>query len=178
MGSGIDYGMGTTNVDKSNGIRYGVISQNEVLQAWCDESELEYPDPEPADCDTCGGEGSIRDPDPEGDYITCEDCDGTGNAEDDGGFDDFGEPIGAVYEGDGYAASCSGDSGDIFIVKSPFYTHAKFCSPCAPGAVYLMNPDPDGAKGYCFGHDWFDEGEAPYPVYRVDTGELVPPPSK
>jgi len=26
---------------------------------------------------------------------------------------------------------------------------------------------------YCFGHDWFEDGKAPYPVYSVETGELV-----
>lgn len=51
-------------------------------------------------------------------------------------------------------------------------------APCAPGAGYLSNPCPDGPKTYCFGHDWFENDVAPYPVYRVDTGELVPPPVK
>lgn len=35
---GIDHGLGTTNADHSTGIHYGVISQNEVLQAWADNS--------------------------------------------------------------------------------------------------------------------------------------------
>jgi hypothetical protein len=85
--------------------------------------------------------------------------------------------------------------GDIMIIKSPYYTYAQFCSPCAPGAGYLMNwfkmengysPETLGIeqfekmaqaagfpKVYCFGHDWFGNGIAPYPVFNVETGELV-----
>jgi hypothetical protein len=33
MSAGIDYGMGQTNVNHETGIRYGVISQNSVMQA-------------------------------------------------------------------------------------------------------------------------------------------------
>ena len=29
-----DYGLGLTNIDKENGIRYGVIPQNEVSENW------------------------------------------------------------------------------------------------------------------------------------------------
>lgn len=171
MGIGIDYGMGTTNRDPATGIRYGVISQNEVLQAWADSSESVYPEPEPKDCETCGGTGQA----PGGCGEDCDDCEGSGNAEDDGGFDDFCDPIGFVYNSQGYNASQGSDDSDIFITKSPYYTRARFCSPCAPGACYLMNPDEDGAKAYCFGHDWFEDGKAPYPVYRVDNDAVVNP---
>jgi hypothetical protein len=37
---GIDYGNGMTNKDRDTGIRYGVISQNDVLQAWADSSDV------------------------------------------------------------------------------------------------------------------------------------------
>lgn len=169
--AGIDYGMGTTNRDPLTGIRFGVISQNEVLQAWCDSSESVYPDPEPIECESCGGSGTIG---TDGDECECEDCGGMGEVTPDE-LDDCAEPIGFVYDGEGYKAEC-GDSGDIFITKSPYFTHCQFCSPCAPGAGYLMSPCEDGPKAYCFGHDWFEDGVAPYPVYRVDTGELVPAP--
>ena len=36
MSAGIDYGMGQSNVDHATGIRYGVIAQNNVGQAWYD----------------------------------------------------------------------------------------------------------------------------------------------
>jgi hypothetical protein len=169
MGAGIDYSMGRSNIDVITGIRYGVISQHEVLQAWADSSEPYYNRSE---------EGEDNE-------------------------DDFAEPSGYVYEEDGYIAEC-GDDGDIFILKSPYYTKCKFCSPCAPGAGYLMSPDESGIKAYCFGHDWFDrskpcekccgtgnigletyqecpdckgKGEidlgAPYPVYDAKTDLLV-----
>jgi len=58
---------------------------------------------------------------------------------------------------------------DIFITKSPYYTLCNFCSPCAPGAGYIMEQNKNGVKAYCFGHDWFDDGKAPYKVYNVKT---------
>lgn len=65
--------------------------------------------------------------------------------------------------------------GDIFVILSHFKTRAQFCSPCAPGACHLEHPMDDGEWCYCLGHDWFEGDKAPYPVYRVDTGELVEP---
>lgn len=133
MATGIDYGMGRTNIDKKTGIRYGVIHQNEVLQAWCDSSEPNY--------------GSVIDP------------------------GDFDEPIGFILD-DGEYQATSDDYGDIFVIRSPYYAKCQFCSPCAPGAGYLVNSG--DVKAYCFGHDWFEGGVAPYKVYSVATGEEVP----
>jgi hypothetical protein len=85
----------------------------------------------------------------------------------------FGDsPLGFYVNEADLSAHCS-DDGDIFITKSPFYTLCQFCSPCAPGAGYLMNPCEDGIKAYCFGHDWFEDGKAPYPVYSVETNALI-----
>jgi hypothetical protein len=157
--AGIDYGHGMANVDHETGIRFGVINQGEVIQAWADSSEMIYPDPA---CPDCGHES---------DKYECPDH---------GNFEEAWEnccveAIGSVYEEEGYKATQSDDDGDIFIEKSPFYTRAQFCSPCAPGAGYLMNPCPDGPKTYCFGHDWFEDEKAPYPVYRVENDEEVLP---
>lgn len=156
---GIDYGMGATNIDNS-GIRYGVINQSHVLQAWADESEPFYG---VAYCSECDNKISI-------DMDRCPKC--LKDIEDE--FD-YAEPIGFFYEGDGYIAE-SDSYGDIFIAKSPYYTYAQFCSPCAPGACYLGNPleTPDeNNKCYCFGHDWFEDGVAPYDVYDITTGEII-----
>jgi len=84
------------------------------------------------------------------------------------------EPVSHDVDKAGVVAS-SGESGDIFVFKSPFFTRAAFCSPCAPGACYLASPCDDGERAYCFGHEWFEGGEAPYPVYSVKTGLLVEP---
>lgn len=131
----IDYGSGETNIDKATGIRFGVIHQHEVLQAWADEAEPDYQE----------------------------------LGEDD---DDLDIEVDSFsLDKDGYkAVQNSVDDGDIFIIKSPFYTLCDFCSPCAPGAGYLLTPG--DVKAYCFGHDWFYDhpehpGTAPYRVFRV-----------
>ena len=98
------------------------------------------------------------------------------------------EAIGGTNLDDGeYQAHQGHDDSDVFILKSPYYTRAQFCSPCAPGAAYLRNPCEDGPKAYCFAPDWFRpwkddqvtgeyDGErtsCPYPVWRVEDDELV-----
>jgi len=174
MSKGIDYGMGKTNIDHKTGIRYGVIPQNDVLQAWADDSEAVYPDPEMIECPECEGSGTMADTSggtPEGFTCDCPECEGSGEVQDDEAYENS-EPTHYEYTQDGYNATC-GDDGDIFITKSPYYTRAKFCSPCAPGACYLRDYIEDGEKAYCFGHDWFEDGKAPYPVYRVADDTLV-----
>lgn len=160
--AGIDYGFGRTNIDHETGFRFGVISQQLVLQAWADSSEPEYPCGE---CDAWDGDN---------------DCCG----------DDFYdcEPIAHNYNAEGYKATCSQD-GDIFVIQSPYFTYAQLCSPCAPGACYLATPidhiDHESRrvlvdnKCYCFGPDWFDNDyePCPYPVWEVATGKLVYEPS-
>lgn len=90
-------------------------------------------------------------------------------------IDEDAEPISFVYEQEGYALEQGYDDTDVWIYDSPYFTHAQYCSPCAPGAGYLLNPCPTGPKTYCLGHDWFESGKAPYPVYSVETGEEVLP---
>lgn len=85
---------------------------------------------------------------------------------------EYDEPIGWKIEDKEYEIYDCLDS-DVMIVKSPYYTFARYCSPCVPGAGNLNSADPEGVKTYCLGHDWFEGGKAPYPVYRVDTNELV-----
>jgi hypothetical protein len=180
MSRGIDYGRGQTNIDLQNGIRFGVISQNAVLQAWADSSEGDYGE---AHCPKCGNEAiaiddervpdlddGAEDWEDNGRDYACASCKYTFDSDE--AFSD--EPLGFVLDDDEYKAT-AGDDGDIFILRSPYYTRAQFCSPCAPGACYLENPCDDGERAYCFSHDWFDDGRAPYPVYRVSDDSLVPP---
>lgn len=176
--TGIDYGMGRTNIDRETGIRYGVISQGSVLQAWCDSAEADYGEPT---CPKCGDRAieayKVNNDDAETwpnlyshgceDYA-CESCEVYLDSS-----DAFGEePLGWSYEADGYSLSDCLDS-DIIICKAPFYTLAAFCSPCVPGACSIESEG--DVKAYCLGHDWFEDGKAPYPVYSVVTGELVNP---
>ena len=172
--AGIDYGMGTSNRDSETGIHYGVIHQNNVLQAWCDSSKGYYGEPERDDripCEDCNGSGLLKERE-DGKEIECSFCDGTGTIENDESFDDMQEPLCFIYEEKGYSAQ-SDDMGDIFITKSPYYCLCIYCSPCAPGAGYCMHEEKEGIKAYCFGHNWFEEGKAPYTVYSVETGKVI-----
>ena len=94
-----------------------------------------------------------------------------------GDFDCFCDPISFFIREDDLKAEQTFDDPDIFVLESKYYTWSQYCSPCAPGAGYLMSyTDPEvGVKTYCFGHDWFESGKAPYPVYDVETNELVKP---
>ena len=175
MSAGIDYGLGRTNIDIETGFRYGVISQGSVMQAWGESAEPDYGTPS---CPKCGAD-AISYGDAHEDYeqynrgcadFACEECKLTFDSS-----DCFGdEPRGWNYDGDGYQLTDCLDS-DIFILKSPYFTHAMFCSPCVPGAGNIDSPSEDGVETYCLGHDWFEDGKAPYPVYSVATRELVNP---
>lgn len=165
--------MGTSNINRETGIRFGVISQNSVLQAWADSAEPDYGK---ATCPKCGDEAQDYDADTalafDSGYgchdFMCEHCEyafDSGEAYGD-------EPIGWNYNDDGYDLTDCLDS-DIFVLDSPYYTLAPFCSPCVPGAGNLDDAREDGVKTYCLGHDWFEDGKAPYPVYSVETGALV-----
>jgi ribosomal protein L37AE/L43A len=163
--AGIDYGCGMTNIDKENGIRFGVISAHDVGQFWYDDSEPDYG---PATCPECGDD--VIDTREEHEWYCVKCAKGVSN---DVACPD--EALSFSYVKDGYEAIQNGNDSDIFITKSPYYTYAKFCSPCAPGAGHLNNPCEGGVKTYCFGHEWFEEQEAPYPVYLVLDNERVMP---
>ena len=192
---GIDYSRGTANFDKETGIHFGIIGMNaEGLSEWAWESmEADYGDPT---CPKCGNEVKDYDeavkeieanPQKDGlseeqlensdeyscaDYVclTCGIILGSDEVLGD-------EPVGHTLDKGGYKGFVDSNN-DLMILKSPYYTHAQFCSPCAPGAGHLENPCPTGPKTYCLGHDWFEGGKAPYPVYDVATGKLVTPRDK
>lgn len=177
---GIDYSTGTENRDASTGIRYGVINSREICQSWSDSSEAVYGEPH---CPKCGNEAQNTDDQPDSIYVDRDEYERSGGCEyccdncrylfDSG--DAFGdEPVGWTLDDGEYVATQSGSDCDIFVIKSPYYTHAQFCSPCAPGAGYLMTPCMNGPKTYCFGPDWFDsDNPCPYPVYSVENESLV-----
>lgn len=160
---GIDYGLGQSNVDKANGIRYGVISQHSVMPESLDSIEYDYGKP---GCPHCGRELPAA--------IDDDDCPHCQAHIDDSSLCYADEPVGWSYTEDGYKL-CDCLDSDIFVIKSNYYTHAQFCSPCVPGACNLDSPCQDGAKCYCLGHDWFDGGKAPYPVFSVETGRQIVP---
>ena len=176
---GIDYGLGTTNIDKTTGIRFGVISQHSIMPECFDYFEQDYGTPH---CPECGNNVNGTNEDGDFDNIDadnyqshgcndyyCETC----NHYLDSSVVFSEESLGQSYDRDGYQITDCLDS-DLFILKSPYYTFAQFCSPCVPGAGNLDNPMPEGIKTYCLGHDWFEDGKAPYPVYSVaDDSEVI-----
>lgn len=218
--AGIDYACGQAiNRNVETGIRFGVIPANAVDPVWFDESEANYGKPT---CPKCGNECiEQNEADEESETFqpyhehgfneyACVNCKLLLSSDSVWGD----SPQAFTYAKDGYKAEQSGDGVDIFISESPYFTYAQFCSPCAPGACYLLNPlqtdlcpicgeaititgkTTDGRligscrdaftaekwadksewsanRAYCLGHDWFEDGQAPYPVYSIATGELV-----
>ena len=94
------------------------------------------------------------------------------------------------YSDNEYTLHVSGDNFGIFVIKSPYYTYCRKCSPCAPGAGDLNNPVIENddiadamsfkkiysiGKAYCLDKSFFDDEYAkiPYRVFRVDNDEEV-----
>lgn len=200
---GIDYsGPGSTvNRDPDNGIRYGVIHMNDLAHwAWGD-FKADYG---PPTCPKCGNEAVNGDSDVPAEVLEesgvldpfnlCDRSDDLGYKTLHGACGDYAcdnckilfdgedaygdEPRGHYLDDGEYKASVD-SINDVFVIKSPYYTHAQFCSPCAPGACHLANPtDEGGPKAYCLGHEWFEDGVAPYTVYRVSDNTVVEPEKK
>jgi len=94
------------------------------------------------------------------------------------------------YSDNDYDLHVSGDGFGIFVMKSPYYTYCRKCSPCAPGAGDLNHPVPpefwndkieypgqwtDLIKAYCLDKSFFDDdcAKIPYRVFRVDNDQEV-----
>lgn len=163
MARGIDYSgpLGTCNRDPETGIRYGIVPVHSLGEFTFESFEPEY-DPS---CPGCGDDW------PE-DLETPAKCPACGRDVRDGAqYPD--EPSRNVLSGDGYEGFLD-SSNDAWFTKSPYFTRAAFCSPCAPGACYLTSPCDDGERAYCPGPEWFDEhNPAPFPIYSVATGLQV-----
>jgi hypothetical protein len=165
---GIDWGRGQTNINRDTGIRYGVIPHHRVGTAWYEDSEPSYVDA----CPYCGTELPDNFEEFLAQIYPC--C---GQDVEDGDRDTV-EPVSFYIQDETYTAEQQADDSDIFIIKSLYFTYAQFCSPCGPGACYLLNPleEPvENNRAYCFGHEMFERGVAPYPVYDVETGTLISP---
>jgi hypothetical protein len=59
-----------------------------------------------------------------------------------------------VYEGVSYCSSWLGGALNFFITESPHTGEFVACSPCAPGAADLGNPQPGGVVGYNVPPEW------------------------
>ncbi len=172
--------MGKVNIDLTNGIRYGVISQHSIMMEVMDNFEYDYGDPCCPKCsnvildyteeynkdDSIGEYNHSSEYDSE-DYVClgCKLIIGSESAYPN-------EAIGFHYEGEGYQIIDCLDT-DLMILKSPYYTLCQFCSPCVPGAGNLDSPIENGIRAYCLGAGWFEDEKAPYPIYNVKTDERV-----
>jgi hypothetical protein len=180
------------NFDETTGIRYGVISPHNISSWSLDEIYQNGTDPIYEEYIE-NTEQEYRDDHP-GDKFNQED------------FDSYMENCNMEYESDGsgimdysdseYDLHVSGDNFGIFVMRSPYYTYCRNCSPCAPGAGDLDSPITDkdqladcmslktifsAGKALCLGHEWFDQSDdqysrkIPYRVFRVsDDTEVLP----
>ena len=197
---GLDYSLGRSNYNPVTGIHFGVISQNAINLDCTSDFEYDYGEPT---CPKCGNPvveipSHTEQSNPPGQWVSvisdippaweeweqytrhgcanyaCESCKILLDNEDVYAE----ESIGWSYESDGYKLTDCLDT-DIFIIESPYYTYAAFCSPCVPGACSLespIEPSEDAVKCYCLGFDWFDEDNpCPYRVFRVADGTEVFP---
>jgi len=158
----IDYGRqplangNLPNRDPNTGIRYGIISLNELNEYTLESFEPIYT----CCCPECGNEfdpGSQPDDDE-----PCKDCGFVASDEDEWWSD---EPVGLVYEENGYSLILD-EHNDVWVFKSPHTTNKwSHCSPCAPGAAYLKGGfedirDHDGIEedlAYCLGPEWYEQ---------------------
>lgn len=195
--AGIDYrGWSGERVNQHGEFHYGIVPMNSLAYWAWDSIEADYGEP---CCPKCGNEAVDGDSDiPEDVRTEDEDRDFDGLPREDLGYevlhhacgdyacdschvlfdgeDAFGdEPIGHDLDDGEYVGHVDRDCIDMFLFRSPYYTLAQYCSPCAPGAGYLLNPCPCGVKTYALGHDWFEEDRAPYPIWNCRTNKLVKP---
>jgi hypothetical protein len=190
--TGIDYGHGITNIDTATGIRYGVISQHSIAPEASEDissggENLTYAAAVREAKETIAR--ALRGPLDEfgvlpyvSKYAPTDRQKTEQNKTLDSivesvwddieqDFNDQYQPDSETYryESDGYVLETT-DLG-VYVIKSPFFTFCTFCSPCCPGAGDLDSPNADGVKTYCLGAEWFENDNAPYPVFSVASGE-------
>lgn len=169
---GIDYSRGLANRNFETGIHYGAISVNSLAGWVMGEADPDY-GPAQLECPKCKCEFEDATAG-HGDEVTCPDCGFEEVEVGDMAWPDM--PLSwdtTASLGDEYESDYSETLNCIFILKSPYFTETIYCSPCAPGAGDLDSPRKGGIKTYCVGHDGFEEGHAPYPVYSIETGERI-----
>lgn len=177
------------NFDEKTGIRYGVISPHSVSSWSLDEVYQNGTDPhwENAKAELIDDIKNL--------------CENHGIAFDRIDTDQFVDEMSDHFEscGDGqmdysdkdYDLHVSGDNFGIFVMRSPYYTYCRDCSPCAPGAgdldhpigafpvngdlnstvdkesyeAFLIAGDPRcyrSGKTLCLGPEWFDTDNDQY----------------
>jgi hypothetical protein len=174
------------NMNLSTGIHYGVISPNSISQECLSELELDSTD---TVYDDAKAEFRQRLFDVLNECMSTDECDTIC----DEACDRFGENYQNDYHGyeydDGeYELHICDDNFGIYVMKSPYYTWCKGCSPCSPNAGDLDSPSdghtfkmswddngkmvqldypPHSIKTYCLPNDFFDDNKAPYKYFEV-----------
>jgi hypothetical protein len=183
--AGIDYSNGQSNIDHATGIRFGVISQHPVSPDALDDIMRDGEDvawtEALADAIQSAKDNALDEAN--GDPSAVEEVDEDQIRDDlasgwESNFSNY------VYEKDGYKVTSCLDN-DLFILASPFFTYAKFCSPCVPGAGNLDDAALTDTfaltnaiaynwpRVFALGHDWFEGGKAHYPLFNVSDGKEV-----
>ena len=174
-----------SNYDEKTGIAYGVISPNAINQDVLNDLYNDGIDPHyenarqeilTAVSDFAGNSGLVISDEMQLQIsdLLIDDLSDHYQGNDDGQID---------YSDKDYTLHISGDNFGIFVMKSPFYTYCRKCSPCAPGAGDLNNPlDIEEIevldnydRAYCLDKSYFDDEyqKIPYRVFRVDNDEEV-----
>lgn len=73
------------------------------------------------------------------------------------------------YECEDYIIEGDGDDTNLFVIKSPYYTMTRPCSPCAPNAGDLRtaNMKTGHLMTYCLDETWFEDEKCPYKYKKV-----------
>lgn len=180
-----------SNYDEKTGIRYGVISPHSISSWSLNDIYDQGTDPIYE-----SGKKEFEDGLKE---VIREYCDNNANldiADNDINIDSIMDQWNDNYSGNDsgimdysdseYDLHVSGDNFGIFVMRSPYYTYCRGCSPCAPGAGDLDSPiekDPEyplSGMTLCLGPEWFDKDndqysrKIPYRVFRVsDDTEVI-----
>lgn len=164
------------NYDEKTGIRYGVISPHSISPFALGDIYTKGTDPHyEAMCSEIrvfAGDMAGQSPFPISDELQEKIADLI--IED--RSDMYENPDGQIdYSDKEYDLHAAGDNFGIFVMKSPYYTYCRGCSPCAPGAGDLDSPYTEWSdmdvcdRTLCLGPDWFEDNKAPYRVFRVDN---------
>ena len=154
------------NYDANTGIHYGVIPAHVMGEAWYEESQPHY-------TPTCGYCGTPEPTMNDDDTATCVNDNCGQTFPQDQAYGD--EPDSIAYEDSEYEM-VQDSMGDVFVIRSPFFTFCRECSPCAPNAGYITGQtfNSTGLKTYCPGPEWIrDTDTTIIAIYSVETDQLV-----
>ena len=138
------------NRDPETGIRYGIISANDLASWFWDVCEHEYSQ----SCPNCGSEWDegFHDHDHDDAESVCVGCGHT--------FDDdesWSEEPCATPFADGECSGFVDSHNDVWVTWSKHTTRGRHCSPCAPGAVTIPSDGQsvdDGPECYTVPDSW------------------------